>query len=128
MMVLWVAGLVRVGVVGVGLATAAYVLAGLAIGGFGPVAAGVAVMLTWEGVVGMPTGWVLAWAGVVDMPAGWVAVMLTWAGVVGMPAGWVVGGVGGSGSATGIVGAAGLDGPVVASEGGRGCGVDVGNG
>ena len=73
---------------------------------------GVAVMLTWAGVVGMPTGWVLAWAGVVDMPAGWVAVMLTWAGVVGMPAGWVVGGVGGSGSATGIVGAAGLDGPV----------------
>ena len=120
MMVLWVAGLVRVGVVGVGLATAAYVLAGLAIGGFGPVAAGVAVMLTWAGVVGMPTGWVLAWAGVVDMPAGWVAVMLTWAGVVGR--------VGGAGSATGIVGAAGLDGPVVASEGGRGCGVDVGNG
>ena len=128
MMVLWVAGLVRVGVVGVGLATAAYVLAGLAIGGFGPVAAGVAVMFTWAGVVGMPTGWVLAWAGVVDMPVGWVAVMLTWAGVDGMPAGWVVGGVGGSGSATGIVGAAGLDGPVVASEGGRGCGVDVGNG
>ena len=61
-MVLGMAGLVRVGV---GLATAAYVLAGLAIGGFGPVAAGVAVMLTWAGVVGMPTGWVLAWAGVV---------------------------------------------------------------
>ena len=33
MMVLEIAGLVRVGVVGMGLATAAYVLAGLAIGG-----------------------------------------------------------------------------------------------
>ena len=43
------------GVVGVGLATSAYILAGLAIGG---VAAGVAVMLTCRGaragVVGMP--------------------------------------------------------------------------
>lgn len=53
------------------------VLAGLAIGGFRPVAAGVAVMLT-----------------------GWGA----GEGVVGMPAGWVVGGVGGSGSAMGMVG------------------------
>ena len=42
-------------------------------------------------------------------------------GVVGA-AGWVVGGVGGSGAATG------LDGPVVASEGVQGCGVGVGNG
>ncbi len=99
--VLGTAGLVRAGVVGVacvGLATAAYVLAGLAIGGFRPVAAGVAVMLTCRG----------AGAGVVDMPAG-----------------GVVDGVGGSGSATGMVGAAGIDGPVVASEGGwglwRGC-------
>ena len=92
-MVLGTAGLVRAGVVDA--------LAGLAIGGFRSVAAGVAVMLTCWG-------------------AG--------AGVVGMPAGWVVGGVGGSGSATGVVGAAGLDGPVVASEGGRGCGVGVGNG
>ena len=42
-------------------------------------------------------------------------------GVVGV-AGWVVGGVGGSGAATG------LDGPVVASEGRQGCGVGVCNG
>ena len=54
----------------------------------------------------------------------------------------MIGGVGGPGSATGVVGAAGwvgcgvegsgvatgLDGPVVASEGGQGCGVGVGNG
>ena len=100
MMVLEIAGLVRVGVVGVGLATAAYVLAELAIGGV--LRELVAVMLTcWGARVG----------------------------VVGMPAGWVIGGVGGSGSATGVVGAAGwvvgggvgvsgaamgLDGPVVA--------------
>ena len=45
-MVPGMAGLVRVGVVGMGLATSAYVLAGLAIGG---VAAGVAVMLTCRG-------------------------------------------------------------------------------
>ncbi len=103
-MVLGVAGLVRigvVGVVGVGLATAAYALAGLAIRGFRPVAAGVVVMLT-----------------------GWGA----GAGVVGVLAGWVVGGVGGSGSATGMVGAAGFEWPGVASEGGQGCGVGVGNG
>ena len=49
-MVPGMAGLVGGGVVGVGLATAAYVLAGLAIGGVRPVAAGMAVMLTRAGV------------------------------------------------------------------------------
>jgi hypothetical protein len=50
------ADLVGVGVVGVGLATAAYVLAGLALGGVRPVAAGVSVMHTgWAGVGGIPT-------------------------------------------------------------------------
>ena len=52
-----VPGMAGLGRVGVGLATSAYVLAGLAIGG---VAAGVAVMLTCRGaragVVGMPAG------------------------------------------------------------------------
>ena len=67
MMVPGMAGLGRVGVVGVGLATSAYVLAGLATSAYvlaglaiGGVAAGVAVMLTCRGaragVVGMPAG------------------------------------------------------------------------
>ena len=74
-----------------GLATATYVLAGLAIGGVRAVAAGVAVMLTCWGAR---------------------------AGVVGMPAGWVISRVGGSGSgsATGVVGAASW----VVGSGGRG--------